>query len=234
MSRTLPCISQWGGLERNDEVVVRRNHLSGIEVFLGDSDPSRRHDWTTDGYRSLEDYLFWSRKVCGLACLQSLLHGWTDVRLSMGELLAQALDWGCYVVEPPDKVHGLIYRPFMAWVSAQFGFHCRLIERTPIQLSARQVQPGQILIASVSPEVRDPDTPEPRQGGHLVLVHAVQGDVVRFHNPSGYSHNSASASLPMHTFERFHADRGILVSPGSARSDKRSPVYPLGTSAKTS
>ncbi len=171
--RTLPCISQWGGLERNDEVVVRRNHLSEIEVLLADSDPSRPHDWASEGYHSLEDYLFWSRKVCGLACLQSLLHGWTDVRLSMAELLDRALDWGCYVVESPDKVHGLIYRPFMAWIRAEFGFHCQLIEHTPIQISASQVRPGQVMIASVSPEIRDPGTLDPRKGGHLVLVHSV-------------------------------------------------------------
>jgi len=230
--RTLPCISQWGDLGRNDDVVVRRNHLSEIEVYLADVTPSRLHHWASDGYGSLEEYLFWSRRVCGLACLQSLLQGWTDVRLSMGELLAEALDWGCYVVESPDKVHGLIYRPFVAWVSAQFGLHCELIEHTPIQRSARRVRSGQVMIASVSPEIRDPDTPDPRKGGHLVLVHAVHDDDVSFHNPSGYSHNSAHASLPMHQFERFHADRGILVAPGPAgraagRAVERQPAVAL-------
>ncbi len=190
---------------------MRRTGLSGLEVFLPRTDPSRLHDWASDGYRTHEEYLFWSRKVCGLACLQSLLQGWTDVRLPMGELLAQALDQGCYVVQPSGKVQGLIYRPFMAWVSAQFGFHCRLIEHTPIHVSHREVRPGQVMIASVSPEIRDPDTHAPQRGGHLVLVYAVEDGVVRFHNPSGYSHNSDSASLPVHVFERFHAHRGILI-----------------------
>jgi hypothetical protein len=209
--RTFPCISQWGRLEQNDDVVIRRINPSGLEVFLPRTDPSQLHDWASDGYRSSEEYLFWCRKVCGLACLQSLLHGWTDIRLPMGELLAQALDWGCYVVEPSGKVQGLIYRPFMAWVSSEFGFDCQLIEHTPIHKSTRQVRPGQVMIASVSPEIRDSDTYEPQRGGHLVLVHAVHDGAVRFHNPSGYSHNSDSASLPMHVFERFHANRGILI-----------------------
>ncbi|WP_419992366.1 hypothetical protein [Streptomyces boninensis] len=208
----LPCISQWGRLEHNDDIVVRRTGQSGLEVFLPRTDTSRMPDWALDGYRSSEEYLFWSRRICGLACLQSLLHGWTDVRLSMGELLEQALDWGCYVVEPSGKVQGLIYRPFMAWTSSQFGFDCRIVERTPIQVATRKIQPGQAMIASVSPEIRDPDTPDPRRGGHLVLIHAVHNGVVQFHNPSGYSHNSDSTSLPMHTFERFHANRGILIS----------------------
>ncbi|RKT87378.1 hypothetical protein SAMN05421805_113161 [Saccharopolyspora antimicrobica] len=213
--RRLRCISQWGCLERNDEVVVRRTDLSGLEVFLPRTDPPRLHDWASDGYRSSEEYLFWSRKVCGLACLQSLLHGWTDVRLTMGELLALALDRDCYVVEPSGKVRGLIYRPFMAWISSQFGFHCELVERTPVHVSHREIRPGQVLIASVSPEIRDPDTRAPQRGGHLVLVYAVEDGVVRFHNPSGYSHNSDSASLPVDVFERFHADRGILIRAAS-------------------
>lgn len=190
---------------------MRRTDMSVLEVFMGGADPSRLHDWASDGYRSAEEYLSWSRKVCGLACLQSLLHAWTDVRLSMGDLLALALDWGCYVVEPSGAVRGLIYRPFMAWVRSQFGLSCQLVEHTPIHISAREVRPGQVMIASVSPEIRDPDTYEPQRGGHLVLVYAVEDGVVRFHNPSGYSHNSDSPSLPMHVFERFHANRGILI-----------------------
>jgi hypothetical protein len=207
----LRCISQWGRLERNDEVVVRRTDISGPEVFLGGTDPSLLHDWAADGYRSSEEYLFWSRKVCGLACLQSLLHGWTDVRLPIGELLALALDRGCYVVEPSGMVRGLIYRPFMSWVSSQFGFSCQLVEHTPIHVYAQEVRPGQVVIASVSPEIRDPDTHDPKRGGHLVLIYAAENSAVQFHNPSGYSHNSDGASLPMHVFQRFHANRGILI-----------------------
>ncbi|MEV5576807.1 hypothetical protein AB0L06_42865 [Spirillospora sp. NPDC052269] len=202
-------------MERNDDVVMRRTGPSGLEVFLGGPDPSRLHDWASDGYRSSEEYLFWSRKVCGLACLQSLLLGWTDIRLPMGELLALALDRGCYVVEPSGEVQGLIYRPFMAWVGSQFGFHCELVEHTPMHVSSREVRPGQVMIASVSPDIRDPNTPAPQRGGHLVLVYAVDYGVVRFHNPSGYSHNSDSVSLPMQVFERFHASRGILIREAS-------------------
>ncbi|KAA5838009.1 hypothetical protein F1721_00610 [Saccharopolyspora hirsuta] len=210
-------------MERNDEVVVRRTDRAGLEVFLP---RARRHDWAADGYRSNEEYLFWSRKVCGLACLQSLLRGWTDVRMTMGELLALALERGCYVVEPSGRVRGLIYRPFMAWVSSQFGFRCELVERTPIQVSSREVRPGQVLIASVSPEIRDPDTRAPQRGGHLVLVHAVEDGVLRFHNPSGYSHNSDSAALPLHVFERFHANRGILI--GAPRTNSVLRDLPSG------
>ncbi|MCF8570479.1 hypothetical protein L5G32_09390 [Gordonia sp. HY002] len=190
---------------------MRRTDPSKLEVFLGGPDPSRRHDWAADGYRSSEEYLFWSRKVCGLACLQSLLHSWTDIRRTMGDLLAQAYDWGCYTVDSSGTVHGLIYRPFMSWVSSEFGFDCELVEHTPIQKSGRSLESGQVMIASVSPEIRDPDTPAPQRGGHLVLVYAVDDGAVRFHNPSGYSHNSDSVSLSANVFERFHADRGIVI-----------------------
>lgn len=129
----------------------------------------------------------------------------------MRELLGLALEWGCYVVEPSGSVTGMLYRPFMAWVGSQFGFRCRLVERTPIRVSSRDVGPYRVMIASVSAEIRDPETPDPQRGGHLVLVYAVDDGVVRFHDPSGYSHNADSAALPLEVFERFHADRGILV-----------------------
>jgi len=190
---------------------MRRTGLTRVEVVLRNTDVSQLRDWAADGYSSAEEYLFWSRRVCGLACLQSLLHGWTDVRLPMGQLLGQALDRGCFVLEPAGNVRGLIYRPFMAWVSARFGFHCELVEHTPIQETARKLRPGWAFIASVSPEIRDPATEDPLRGGHLVLVHAARDDMVWFHDPSGYSGKAESASLPMPVFERFHADRGILI-----------------------
>ncbi|MFK8851039.1 hypothetical protein [Streptomyces sp. Ac-502] len=140
------------------------------------------------------------------------MHGWTEIRLSMRELLALALERACYVREPGGQVHGLIYRPFMAWIGAQFGFTCQLIENTPVHASAPAVRPGQALIASVSWEIRDPATHAPRRGGHLVLIHAAHAGTMRFHNPSGYSHNAASATLSLGVFARFHAGRGILVS----------------------
>jgi len=207
----LHCVSQWGHLQQNDEVVMRRTDPSGLEVFLRDTNPSDLPDWASQGYRSSDEYLFWSRKVCGLACLQSLLHGWTDVRLSMGELLDQSLERGCYLVEPSGKVHGLLYRPFIAWVEEQFGFTCELVERTPIHQSVQHVRPGQVMIASVSPEIRDPGTVAPHRGGHLVLIYAADDEDVRFHNPSGYSYNSDSVSLLIDIFEQFHAQRGIVI-----------------------
>ncbi|WP_280257777.1 hypothetical protein [Nocardia wallacei] len=210
MNDGLPYFSQWGSRQRNDHVVVRRTDPSTVEAVLRDIDS--RYDWRSDGYSSRAEYLFWSRKLCGLACLQSLLHGWTDTRLSMGALLTLALDRGCYTVEPSGKVHGLFYRPFMAWIDAQFGFRCELVERTTIEVSARRIGPGRVMIASVSPEIREPATKNPLRGGHLVLIHAVHDGVVRFHDPSGYTSNSESASLPIPVFERFHADRGIVIS----------------------
>lgn len=215
-NRSLHCVSQWGQIQRNDAVVMRRNNLhAGLEVFLPPDEPSLLNDWTSYGYRSSEEFQFWSRKVCGLACLQSLLHGWTDVRFTMGELLTLALDWDCFVMMPSGNVQGLVYRPFMSWINAQFGFECELIENTTIAESGDLVRPGRVMIASVSAEIRDESTPEPQPGGHLVLVYAVEDGVVWFHNPSGYSHNSESASLPIGIFERFHANRGVLVAASS-------------------
>jgi hypothetical protein len=59
---TLPCVSQWGRMERNDAVVMRRRGTAPLEVFLTEAPHPR--DWAREGYRSREEYLFWSPLAC--------------------------------------------------------------------------------------------------------------------------------------------------------------------------
>ncbi|GAA2055396.1 hypothetical protein GCM10009820_15160 [Leifsonia soli] len=83
---------------------------------------------------------------------------------------------------------------------------------------------GHLVLASVSSEIRYPDQPNSRRGGHLVLVHAVSDDRILLHNPSGVGHSADNATLDMSTFERFFAHRGVTLtrpiraeSPGAGR-----------------
>ncbi|WP_434588492.1 hypothetical protein [Streptomyces sp. A5-4] len=66
-------------------------------------------------------------------------------------------------------------------------------------------------MASVHYEIRNPGRPAPGRGGHLVLVtgRTPDGEGVHFHNPSGTAPLSRAADLPLATFERFFAGRGV-------------------------
>ncbi|WP_025155684.1 hypothetical protein [Leifsonia aquatica] len=200
-----PYESQWGDLRCNEPLIVR-----------GES-PARCHDWTVDGYASAAEYEFWAAHVCGLACLRSVLRAWRPelgvvpmARLIAGAVAAEAL------VRREDTVDGLSYRPFLAWIADEFAIEGEVVERTPTAAFLPLVRPGQVVLASVSPEIRWPERANERRGGHLVLVHDRVGDRFVFHNPSGIGPTAANATADVATFARFHAERGMVLRDGRA------------------
>ena len=66
-------------------------------------------------------------------------------------------------------------------------------------------------MASVHKEIRRPEHDPPASGGRLVLVTGHASEQVTFRNPSGHTPQAGVATLPMSTFERFAAHRGIAL-----------------------
>jgi hypothetical protein len=66
-------------------------------------------------------------------------------------------------------------------------------------------------MASVHKEIRRPEHDPPATGGHLVLITGHGDDQVSFRNPSGHTPQAGRATLPMSTFDRFTAHRGISL-----------------------
>lgn len=79
-----PYESQWGDLACNAAVVERGESPTGF------------FDWRVEGYPSAEEYEFWSRHVCGLAGLRSVLRAWIPAAgdLGMHELITRAVARG--------------------------------------------------------------------------------------------------------------------------------------------
>lgn len=195
-----PYESQWGDLRCNQPLIEHGTN------------PAQFFDWSSDGYPSEEEYLFWSRHVCGLACLRSVLRAWLPQLgdITMFELINRAQRWGALVRED-DTVGGLYYRPFVEWVLEDFGINGTVhpdIEAEPL---LGYVRAGHVVFASVSSEIRYPDRPNRRRGGHLVLVHRFEGDRIVLHNPSGVGRNAQDAELDLDTFRRFFAHRGVVL-----------------------
>lgn len=199
--RPFPYESQWGDLRCNEPLIVRGER------------PGRFHDWSADGYASEAEYEYWGSHVCGLAGLRSVLRAWRPERgaIPMRELIDGAVAAGA-LVPRPDTVDGLYYRPFLAWIAADYGIHGEVFERSTVAEWSPSVADGTVALASVSPEIRWPERPNERRGGHLVLVHTVDaaGRLV-FHNPSGIAETAADAVASPEVFERFHAGRGVLL-----------------------
>jgi hypothetical protein len=195
----VPYRSQWVGPEHATRIVQAQ------------ADPCLDPGWPAAGFAEADDYRFWSRRICGLACLQSMLAHWRRAPPNAFELLQGALAAGAYVHHPDGRVDGLLYAPFGRWVRAAFGLEVEVLPRTGIEALAACVGPGAMAIASVSSEIRFPDRPNSRRGGHLVLLHGRDARGVWFHNPSGVTGTQCDAYLAFAEFERFFAHRGMAV-----------------------
>ncbi|MDN4613891.1 hypothetical protein P5G50_05435 [Leifsonia sp. F6_8S_P_1B] len=194
-----PYESQWGDVALNAPLIEHG------------ADPTEHFDWRAEGYASADDYRLWARNVCGLACLRSVLGAWRGQRPPMHRLVLGAQSAGALVREG-ETVGGLYYRPFLAWVRAEFGLVGEVAEGPAAEQALLEACEDRVFVASVSPEIRYPDRPNARRGGHLVLVHTADADSVTFHNPSGVRETAENARLDVATFSRFFAGRGFTLT----------------------
>ena len=200
---TYPYESQWGDLACNAPLIERGESPAGFV------------DCRTEGYPSEAEYVFWARHVCGLAGLRSVLKAWIPSAgaLPMHELITRAVARGA-LTRDGDEVGGLYYRPFAEWVGDDFGIEAVVHPRIDVPELLAEVRDGRVVFASVSSEIRYPERAATRRGGHLVLVHAFDGETATFHNPSGIGPTAVDARLGVAEFARFSSERGMtLVRP---------------------
>lgn len=194
----VPYYSQW----ESADLVPRF-----VDGSLDSSDDPR---WAESGARTPAEYGFWSKRVCGLACLQMILAARGKPVPKTMALVESALAWGAYVLDG-DRVTGLIYRPFAAWVNAEFGIDAQVSTALTVGQVEATAAPGSPVIASVHPWIRWPHLTPPACGGHLVLVTGAAAGLVRLHNPSGVPGSSQrDAIMPTAAFARFFAGRGLV------------------------
>lgn len=196
----LPWRSQWQNIDANERVI-----LDGAR-------PSDLPGWSEMGYPWASACDFWSPRVCGIACLESILLHVGIEPPRRYDLICDAVRHGAYRARRGGGVDGLLYWSFSAWVEAEFGLACEVCPDLRLDRILERLGPRSCLLASVSSEIRNSPTPPSRRGGHIVLVTGVaDGDVI-FHNPSGLVGSSADVRMPRQEFEKFYADRGVVVS----------------------
>ncbi|HET9080364.1 MAG TPA: hypothetical protein VFO01_07590 [Trebonia sp.] len=158
----IPYFSQW----ESAELAARFVHGS---LDLAD-DPR----WAASGARTPEEYRYWARKVCGLACLKMILaERGLPVPPTM-TLVERALAWQAYVPQG-DRVAGLIYQPFASWVAAEYGVSAEVAPHLPLEAVATMASPQTLVIASVHSWIRWPGLP--RHRGHP-CVSGRRGDLI--------------------------------------------------------
>ncbi|SMB33107.1 conserved hypothetical protein [Serratia proteamaculans] len=197
---SVPYVCQWATPELAADLIAGR-------VTLADD-----VNWARSGARDRAEYIEWANHVCGMACLRMVLSHRDGEAPSLLELARRSLPYGAYVREG-ERIKGLIYAPFVDYVREQFALESEVRvgiepEALPLVLSQRRY-----FIASVHPGIRLPEQTPPQRGGHLVLVTAAEADRVTFHNPSGDSPATRQqVTLPLSSFGRFFAGRGIAIA----------------------
>ena len=195
LARTeIPYRSQYASPELAGEI--------GRGVVTLEQDPR----WREAGARDREEYVRWARCGCGMACLQMP---------PLAELGRRAIAYGGYEAHPPRGFGPLIYAGFVDFAAAEFDLAARVAAPLPLDELLRAVAADEVVLASVSAEIRALAAEPARRGGHLVLVIDCSADGRRlcFHDPAGdRADNARAVWRDRDSFARFYAERGIAVT----------------------
>lgn len=181
--------------------------------FHGRDDPA----WRSFGAPDPDQYDFWARRVCALACLKMAAKAFDEAQQpTLWELVQRGLAYGGYRAhDERGKLvdEGWFYHAIVK-LAAEHGL--RAIGRGYVSIYeiCRLVLDGWLVALSVSPELGE-HGPVRRYGGHMILVYGFiwqnghpKGLMV--HNPSGrYTELQANALIPADRFQQAFAQRLI-------------------------
>ncbi|MEV7420210.1 C39 family peptidase [Streptomyces sp. NPDC089919] len=195
----VPYHAQWESAELVPELLAGR--------LAAEDDPL----WERSGAATPEEYAFWSWRVCGMACLRMALEYWglpADGLVSMGK---EFLDAGAYV-RRADGLDGLIYAPFAEHVARRWGIGAEVRPELDPEELPDLLAAGRLVMLSVHPSIREPQTRPASRGGHLVLAVGCTAGHLQIHNPSGMPGVSQRfAEVPWPALPKFFARRGVVL-----------------------
>ena len=117
--------------------------------------------WREFGASTPGEYRRWARCGCGMACLQMILAARGGEVPPLAELGRRAIPYGAYEAEPPSGFGPLIYAGFVDFAAAEFGLQARVAAPLGLEELAESVAGDEVVLASVSAEIRAPATARP-------------------------------------------------------------------------
>lgn len=191
-------------------------------IFAHGMDPAQDPRWAESGAQTIQEYVYWVERGCGVACLKMCVEALGGPKHSLVDWARLGVERGGYLVRQntDGSVHevGWIHR-VLAEMAQSIGLtaecHSASVEAVPTYLRQRFM-----VIASVSYEVGDERLPIARQGGHLVVVvgaDCLNGRALAFYanNPSGRrAELQAGARLPVERFAAAYSGRMIAIGCG--------------------
>lgn len=179
--------------------------------------------WKKFGFKSTEDYSFWTQRLCGIICIKMIIDTVSsNSNETIATLTEKAINIGGYKVYDEygkfvDK--GWYYAPLIELVK-EYGFNgnvCSMLTEKDLCINVLE---NTFSIASVHPGVIRFDmekSPFNKKGGHLVLVIGFRwsgeeclGFII--HNPSGRKNSTQeNAFIPIKQFREAFASRGLII-----------------------
>lgn len=176
------------------------------------------------GFEDHEEAVFWSKRMCALACLQMVLGAFAKDRPvpSLAQLLDKGLAQGAYL-----RGAGWIHQGVVD-MAADFGMRgfCESIGHDAQKL-ASYIEAGSIVLASVTPDFkggeqyRAPDGTRRHRarGGHIVVLYGMQKDDAtgtvasfRVHHPHYRADlEYAARDISVSSFLDSFSDKGTIM-----------------------
>jgi len=199
--KNVPYFSQWESKNLVEKIV--NGEMSAREDPL----------WGISGTSTPEEYELWSRNMCGMACLKSVLKYGKNKDVPIAELGKKCQDYGGYITNG-SEIDGLFYAPFIEFIKKEYELEGEVKKHLTIDGIVEELAAENFIIASVSHHIRNPSSTPPNKGGHLVLMlgYNLTEEKLRFHNPSGFSGVSQeNTEISFRDFDKFFAKRGIVI-----------------------
>ena len=198
----MPYHSQWVSRELIGDIINGR--------ISADADPL----WMLSGANSPEEYEFWAKNICGMACLKMILDYLSIESPSIIALAKECVDYGAYKLKN-ESVDGLFYAPFTDYLKERFNLEAYSLSPLSTDEISTETLNGNIFIVSVHYSIRKPSILyEGEKGGHLVVVSGVDVSKNSFfiNNPSGHNITTQqNYEINFKLFEKYFAGRGILI-----------------------
>lgn len=169
--------------------------------------------WASWGSETPDEYAFWAKRTCGVACLRMILAYRDGSAPSPALITRECVEAGAYVVNG-ETVQGLIYAPFVEYVGTRWNLAATVHPQLTLPEVATTVASGRPVMISVHGSIRYPAGKPAGRGGHLVLVVGYVDDCFLVHNPSGLPGISQEFfRMSAEELEGYFAGRGVVLAP---------------------
>lgn len=185
-----------------------------VEAIINGKTDSREDPlWRHSGAANQDEYAEWSRNGCGMACLKMILGATRNETIPLVTLGEKGVEYGAYRL-PLDDSPGMFYGPFVRYIQAEFGLKGKASAALTVSEIKGAIAHDGFVIASVTPEIRFPNKPPKRRGGHLVLLFGYDDEKQTFylHNPSGFDGTREALEISYKNFAKFFDHKGIIVT----------------------